>query len=98
MTTVIGIIACGAALLAAALLVPRMRRLEEAVARQSELILHLTLYAYTADAYTAEERLVEQLNDMQTMQDTLAGDYPELITPPEPDYPTAYDKWGEFDA
>ena len=93
MTTVIGIIACGAALLSAALLMPRIRRLEEAVARQRELIIHLTLYAYTA-----EERLVEQTNDMQTMQDTLAGDYPELITPPEPDYPTAYDKWGEFDA
>lgn len=92
MTTTIGIIACGATLLAAALLVPRMRRLEEAVARQREMILHLTLYAYTA-----EERLVEQMNDMQTMQDTLAGDYPELITPPEPDYPPAYDQWGEFD-
>ena len=93
MTTIIGIIACGAALWVAALRVPRMRRLEEAVARQRELILQLTLYAYTA-----EERLLEQLNDMQRMQDALAGDYPELITPPEPDYPTAYDKWGEFDA
>lgn len=92
MTTIIGIIACGAALLVVALYLPRMRRLEEAVTRQRELILQLTLYAYTA-----EERLVEQMNDMQTMQDTLAGDYPELITPPEPDYPPAYDQWGEFD-
>lgn len=93
MTIFIGIIACGVALWVASLRVPRMRRLEEAVARQRELILHLTLYAYTA-----EERLVEQMNDMQTMQDALAGDYPELITPPQQDYPPAYDKWGEFDA
>ena len=93
MTTIIGIIACGAALWAAALRVPRMRRLEEAVIRQQEKILQLALCVHLL-----EEHLLEQLNDMQRMQDALAVDYPELITPPEPDYPTAYDKWGEFDA
>lgn len=93
MTTIIGIIACGAALWAAVRHIPRMHRLEEAVARQEERILHLALYAHWL-----EESTLDLVDELQMMQDTLADDYPTLITPPQQNYPSAYDKWGEFDA
>ena len=93
MTTIIGIIVCGAALWAAVRHVPRMRRLEEAAIRQQEQLLHLSLYLRWV-----EENTLELLDDLQMMQDALSDDYPDLIDPPQPDYPPAYDKWGEFDA
>lgn len=93
MTTIIGIIACGIALWAAVRHIPRMHRLEEAVTRQEEHLLHLSLYLRWV-----EENALELASDLHDMEDILAEDYPELIDPPKPDYPAAYDKWGEFDA
>lgn len=93
MTTIIGIIFCFCVLWAAWRRVPRMHRLEEAVAAQEEHLLHLTLYAHWL-----EESTLDLVDELQMMQDTLADDYPTLITPPQQDYPPAYDKWGEFDA
>lgn len=92
MTTIIGIVACGVALWVAGRNVPRMRRLEEAVIRQEERMLYLTLYAQRL-----EESMLDLVDDMDILQDTLGEDYPDLLEPPQPDYPPAYDKWGEFD-
>lgn len=93
MTTIIGIIIGCCLMWAAWRRVPRMHRLEEAVAAQQEHLLHLTLYAHWV-----EENTLELLDELHMMQDTLADDYPALVEQPKPDYPPAYDKWGEFDA
>ena len=90
---IIGIIASGIALWVVAPYVTRTRRLEETVIRQQEQLLHLSLYLRWA-----EENTLELLDELYMMQDTLADDYPELTESPKPDYPPAYDKWGEFDA
>lgn len=92
MSTIIGIAACGFALGSAWWSRLHKRRLERVLISQQEQILHLALYAHIA-----QEHILELMKDMHTLQDTLSGDYPELITPPEPDYPAAYDQWGEFD-
>lgn len=93
MTTIIGIIAVCCALWAAGRRVPRMHRLEEAVIAQQEQLLHLRLYVQWV-----EDNTLELLDELYMMQDTLADNYPTLIEQPKPDYPPAYDKWGEFDA
>ena len=92
MLTAIGITGLGFAIWAAARRVPRMHRLEEAVIKQQEQLLHLTLYLRWV-----EENALELASDLHNMEDILAEDYPDLIEPPQPDYPPAYDKWGEFD-
>lgn len=92
MTTIIAIAACGVALWAAVRNVARMHLLEEAVIKQQEQLLQLSLYLNWV-----EENALELASDLHNLEDILAEDYPELIDPPQPDYPPAYDKWGEFD-
>lgn len=92
MLTAIGIAGLGLAVWTAVRSVSRIHRLEEAVIRQQERLLHLSLYLHWV-----EENALELASDLHEMEDILAEDYPELIEPPQPDYPPAYDQWGEFD-
>lgn len=92
MLTVIAITALSLSAWTAVRSVTRMRRLEEAVISQQERLLHLTLYLHWV-----EENALALASSLHELEDILAEDYPELIQPPQPDYPTAYDKWGEFD-